>query len=146
MLHSLLRHGRSSRAEHQLAASNWLAQCSDRTQQVTLAAGLAAGRCSWHEQLARVTSLARRSDLRHHLRRLKSHASASKESSLNRKSAQKALPSPKKCSHIRRRAGRRRGHGRLTPLSLVTKKSCPHFPTGLSPAGYVASGTSLQRT
>ena len=113
MLHSLLRHGRSSRAEHQLAASNWLAQCSDRTQQVTLAAGSAAGRCSWHEQLARVTSLARRSDLRHHLRRLKSHASSSKESSLNRKSAQKALPSPKKCSHIRRRAGRRRAHGRL---------------------------------
>ena len=101
-----------------MAASNWLAQCSDRTQQATLAAGLAAGRCSWHEQLARVTSLARRSDLRHHLRRLKSHASASKESSLNRKSAQKDLPSPKKCSHVRRRAGRRRGHGRLTPLSL----------------------------
>ena len=92
MLHSLLRHGRSSQAEHQLAASNWLAQCSDRTQQVTLAAGLAAGRCSWHEQLARVTSLATRSDLRHHLRRLKSHASASKESSLNRKMLKKPYP------------------------------------------------------
>ena len=41
---------RSPRAMHQLAASKWLGKhCSDRTQPITLAAGKAAGRGSWHE-------------------------------------------------------------------------------------------------